>query len=272
MRANAPLRVGAAALLLASALPAQRIWTITGLPGVLEENAATGELLSAYPLPAPFVPFLAPVGDLSVDRATGTLWVTDGMTVGRIARTGGPPIEAYPTPPPFGPLTGLAYDTTAGVPNLWLTDGLLIGNFGIGPAGLFPLAPAFFGPFPGLTGIDLDSSTGTLWVVDGLGVTANLAAIGGAVIGILPAPVGAFGPPFSGIAVDTSLPGGPLVPRVWLLAFGGVVNLLSGAVTTAYTFVGTTHEGIGWGPVPNRYGAGTAGPAGFLPEIDSAGG
>ncbi|HET6203247.1 MAG TPA: hypothetical protein VFI25_10650 [Planctomycetota bacterium] len=270
MRTTSLLSI-AAAFALAPSLRAQRIWTVTGLPGVLEENAATGALLSAYPLPAPFVPFAAPAGDLSVDRATGTLWITDGLTVGQVARTGGPPLAAYPVPPPMGPLTGLAYDTTAGFPNLWMTDGFLIGNYGIGPFGLFPLAPPFPGPLPALTGLDYDSSTGTLWVVGAAGASANVTPFG-AVLGFFPPPLGAFGPPFSGIAVDTSLPGGPLVARVWLLALGGIVNLLTGAVAEDYIFVGTTHEGIGWAPMPNRYGAGTAGPAGFLPEIDSIGG
>ncbi|MCI0587069.1 MAG: hypothetical protein L0323_09545 [Planctomycetes bacterium] len=59
------LLFSAAALLLAPAVSARRIWTITGLPGVLEENATTGELLSAYPLPPPFVPFLAPLSPVA---------------------------------------------------------------------------------------------------------------------------------------------------------------------------------------------------------------
>jgi hypothetical protein len=255
---------------LASLAPAQRIWTLSGLPGVIEESAATGALLSAFALPPPLVPFAAPLGDLAVDRATGTLWLTDGFTIAQATRTGGAILRAEPVPPPFGPLTGLAFDVSVGLPNLWITDGFLVGNFGIAPAGLFPLAPPFPAPFPALVGLDFDSATGTLWVLDGLGAIANVDPFG-LVLGFV-APPAVVLAPYTAIAVDTTLPGGPLVPRVWVRGADDIENLLTGAVVEGYEFVGATSEGIGFAPMPNRYGAGTPGPSGFVPDIDWVGG
>jgi len=262
--------VGFVLAVLVTPASAQRIWTLSGLPGVIEENASTGAILSAFYLPPPLVPFAPPFGDLSVDRAGGALWLTDGFTIARVARTGGMLLDAEPVPPPFGPLTGLSFDTTVGIPNLWITDGFLVGNFGLGPFGLFPLAPFFPSPLPGLVGIDYDSSTGTLWILDGVGGIANVDPFG-LVLAFAPPPAVVL-PPYSAITVDTTLPGGPAVPRVWVLGVGGIENLLTGAVITGYGFAGAASEGIGFAPMPNRYGAGTPGPLGFVPEIDWTGG
>lgn len=162
----------------------------------------------------------ATLGDVAVNRATNTTWVTDGLVISGYTPAGvvfttflalGPVLPA--------PLTGLGFDGAAGI--LWATDGALVTGVLPPPAGCFPgPAAVVFPPFPIFppgaiaTDVEWDPVTGVLLVCDVAGFVSDWL-IGGA-----PGPLPPFGAPFCpvgpllGLAVDsgaTALVGAPVV-------------------------------------------------------------
>ncbi|MHC5210428.1 MAG: hypothetical protein ACYTG2_06910 [Planctomycetota bacterium] len=199
----------------------------------------------SYAVPAPCAAAPPPpglagsvLGDIALDKVTGTVFVTDGVVVGEYAVGGSPPllppgtpINAWfppPTAPPMAPLSGMGYDSAAGI--LWVTDGALIAGFGPSVPGSCVSPPVLIPPFPHgvpgaafLTDVDWDPSSGTLWASDlatspsgSSGTVWNILVGGGlgpgGVFGLGFLPSNGF-PPL-GVAYDTATPGGPPNPPV----------------------------------------------------------
>ncbi len=150
------------------------------------------------PLPASGI--LAPAlrsGGMTINQVTSTVYSSDGVIITFDYN----PLYAPFTPPPplplpalapalmtSGPITGLALDTTTGI--LWMTDGLSFGGFTPLPpfVSVTPIIPITF-TVPGtagLTGLDIDSVSGTLWGCDFIGNVYNFTTAG---IGVGPQPV-----------------------------------------------------------------------------------
>jgi hypothetical protein len=225
------LSLVAALLLAASPLSAQSLYGISGgaaiTSTVLEFTGPpagpcgypNGPLLGAFPT---FVPFLCPTvgptplppaifGDVAHDHITDLVWATNGPMITAYTPAG-VPVTSFPVPPPLGLLTGLGFNSAAGI--LWMTDGALVMPIvPPGPGCVPPLliVPPFPSPSPGvLTDIDWDPFTGTLFGCDVLGFVTNMTAAGAiGPFGIFPVLGGCLpplGPPLQGLAVDTATP------------------------------------------------------------------
>ncbi len=153
-------------------------------------------------------------GGMTIDQVTGLVYSSDGFT---IAFDFNPLYAPFTTPPPVplpvpapplsgGPITGMALDTTAGI--LWLTDGISLGGFTptppFVPVTLPVLLPFVIPGTAGLTGLDFDSSTGTLWGCDLTGAIFNFTTAG---VGVGPQPVSvvplpSFSSGLGGLAVN----------------------------------------------------------------------
>lgn len=116
--------------------------------------------------------------------APGLLWITDGLLYGAVplglgCPAGVLPFVVGPFPVPIGPIFAgpigdLDFDAATG--SLLACDAFgLVGSFfpgalGVGPYGVFPVAPGPCGLAPGLMGIAFDKAlpgTGTFYVTDG---------------------------------------------------------------------------------------------------------
>jgi hypothetical protein len=136
--------------------------------------------------------------------APGLLWITDGVLYGAVplglgCPVGPLPFVVGPFPVPIGPIFAgpigdLDFDPTTG--SLLACDALgIVGSFfpgaaGVGPFGVFPVAPGACGLAPGLMGIAFDKAlpgTGTFYVTDGVTVARLLP-------GGVPAPLTFYSP------------------------------------------------------------------------------
>ena len=146
-----------------------------------------------------------PPGDASYDGLVNRIWFTNGQILASRPSPNFP--FAAPAIPPFpiapgviaaigGPVTGIALNPVANVMFLVAAPGIVVG---VTPAPGTPIVvPPFALPFvgPGISGLDYDSVTNSLFVCDLNGVVTNVA-IGGA---LLAPPIGPLGIP--GVAGD----------------------------------------------------------------------
>jgi hypothetical protein len=188
----------------------------------------------SFPASVPLPATGFPLGDLTMNNATGVVFHTNGPLIGTQNHPQYPAIG--PTFPPFagpagmGALTGIAIDSAAGI--LWCTDGATCvgvapvpGTPVIVPA--FPLAPLGL-LAPPVTGLDWDPVTGSLWAVTS----------GGAVYNFMPGPV-ALAPvmfPLPAIAgipiVDIVIDRHPgAFPGIYVQAFGLIANYATGVIS-----------------------------------------
>lgn len=230
MRSRSPFLLSAALVLggiATTSASAQSLWgTDPGASGAMNFTApfacSAGPIAGGFPFfpagvfPCPTVgPFGAVVGppgvgDITVDRATNTIWVTDGITITNFTRAGAL-IRSIPAPAGMAPVTGLGWGIIAGVSALVVTGGPFAAVIVPPPApGCAPapfLVPPTPLPVPGSTDIDFDPVSGTFFYTTLGGMIVNLLLPGGAIgpFGVMP--VAAFACPLgipTGIAVDVS--------------------------------------------------------------------
>ena len=223
---------------------AATVLEMTGPPAAC--GYPTGPLLSAFPilagfgcpLPGPVPPPPGILGDLAVNKATDTIWVTDGLAIGEYVASGpalGTPITGF-VPLPFGGLiTGLGFDSAGGL--LWMTDGVLAqavipppppGCPGVGVVAIPPFPLPVAGP---ATDIEWDPLSGTLWVCDIAGMVTNVMIGGGlGPFGAFPAAPGPCGlmPVLQGLALD----------NVGTTLFGIPTMYVTDGFMVAYMFLG----------------------------------
>lgn len=183
------------------------------LPSQLDPPGG-GALFGFEPLPGTGVLAPGPLsGGMAINQVTSTIYSSDGfvITTDFNPRYGpfvgvipfpGPPA---PAPPVItgGPITGMALDTVAGI--LWMTDGFGVGGF-TPAAPYLPIVPPFPLPFiapfgAGISGLDWDPATGTLWACDILGGIYNFTPAG-APVGPQPVSVIPTVGPLGGLAVN----------------------------------------------------------------------
>lgn len=257
-----------AALLAPSRAPAQSQYLLDGPGGTVLEITGlpagpcgypSGPLVSAFPYimvgpcptPGP-VPPGSPFGDIAVDKTGDTIFVTDGFIVGRYSRAGILLNSMAVTPVGLGPLTGLGYDSAAGI--LWMTDSLLVAGVipppipTCGPAAI--VFPPFPSPFPAagpITDLGWDPVSGTVVLGHVTSLVSSATPFGAAVLA--PYPAGAAAgcplPTITGLDVDTAL---------------GVPGASALYVTDGFI---VSHELLGGGPVPPTFGT----PFGCFPTL-----
>ncbi|MCB9831023.1 MAG: hypothetical protein H6807_01010 [Planctomycetes bacterium] len=221
------------AALLAAALPAQTVWTVDGnalgamtphyLPSPGYPVGAPG-FTGPAPLPqaAALPPALFPAGGVAIDETTSRVFTTDGLQIATDHHNlyapfvpGGllPPLAPAPILLTGAPLTGMGADPVGN--RLFVTDG---GSYGACTLGfpftlLGPAVPFPFGMPPGLrlTGIDYETSTGSLWGVDVAGNIYHWMPFGPA-IGPQPVAIAASPLPMTGLAVNECNGPGALAP------------------------------------------------------------
>ena len=155
------LLLGAALLSAPTAVFAQSLYSISGgIPGTSIVNEFTGPPGGACAYPngpglvafATAVPFACPtvgptppapslLGDVAHDHKGDVVWATNGPLVTAYTPAGAV-ITSFPTPAPLGPLTGLGFNTAAGI--LWMTDGALV--MGVAAPGPCVRAAGHHGP------------------------------------------------------------------------------------------------------------------------------
>jgi hypothetical protein len=216
-----------------------------------------GPSVSRFPVPeaVPLLPTGFPLGDLTMDNATGVIYHTNGTMIGSTNHPAYAPITPvfppFPAPPMIGPLTGIAIDSAGGI--LWCTDGAFC--VGVSPVPgtpvivpVFPLAPLVL-LAPPVTGLDWDPVTGSLWAVTS----------GGAVYNFLPGPVALAptmlplpniaGIPVVDIVVDRH-PGA--FPGIYVQCFGLIANYVSGVISpTPAPLTPGIEDGIAYHNYPN---------------------
>jgi hypothetical protein len=252
------------------------VFETTGPPAAC--GYPTGPITAFFPYIAPFVPcpivgpvaFVPPfIGDVATNRATNTIWVTDGFIFTEYVGSGaayGTPVRSFPLPPGLavpGPITGMdvVLPPFAAAPMLLVTDGAFVAGIVPPPAPgcVLPAiaVPGF--PLPGagpITDLAWSPNTGSFWVCNLVGVVSNWLLPAGA-----PGPGGAFPvapgppcgliPPLTGIAVDVSTPN----------AFGSPIEIYAtDGVTVARFSIGGVP-----GPVPTFYSPLACFPAGTPP-------
>jgi hypothetical protein len=218
----------------------------------------TGPILG-IPFPSP-MPFACPTaitggpppgifGDIAVDKAADTIWVTDGFLLTEYTPAG-VVIRSFLLPPGLvvpGPLTGLGYDPTLG--GLWVTDGLMgaliappppPGCGGL-PLVLFPAFPLIAGGgAPPFTDIEMDPFSGTLFLCDAGGVISNVVPPGGAPGPFAPfLAVGGFCPlaaPLQGLGFDTAATPVNALPTLYVTDGFIVAYMLPGGPPAPPTF------------------------------------
>ena len=183
------------ALALGSAIQAQRLATYVPAGALIAELQPPTPLFPG-PVPpglvypqVPAMPLMpAPAGDSTFNNLVGYHWVTNGAIMAAQPTPMFPPLgpvpAAFPIPPAVlaaiggGPVTAIALDAVGGI--MWLAGapGIVIG---VAPV---PAMPVMVPPFPipllapPCTGLDWDSATGSLYAVNGLGVTYNFTPAG----------------------------------------------------------------------------------------------
>jgi hypothetical protein len=191
----------------------------------LAPNAATPRFM---PLGGPAFP----LGDLSMDDATGLIWETDGFLI-QATPNGRYPALAAPFPPSpafLPPLTGLAVNSAAGV--LYVTDGVLLFTLAAAPPFAFAAPPvplAFPAVAPPYTGLDYDPIAGLIYACDAGGFVYYFTTLG---VPSGPNPV--FAPP-PGLGPVTDLAARPaIVVGMFVQVLGlGVLDYTSGALQPA---------------------------------------
>jgi hypothetical protein len=182
------------------------VFETTGPPAAC--GFPTGPFVAAFPTLAPFAacpgtagpaPFVVPfIGDVATNRATNTIWVTDGFTFTEYVGSGpayGTPVRNFVLPLGLAlpaPVTGMdvVMPPFVAAPILLVTDGALVAGILPPPrAGLRAAAiaiPAF--PVPGglMTDLAWSPTTGSFWVCNAAGIVSNWL-LGGA-----PGPGGIF--------------------------------------------------------------------------------
>ena len=232
-----PIRyLGAAIALLALPLSAQTLVTYDGVSSYAEFAGPSDPTWCGYPSgplgiplptggPAACTPGLTPVpaglpgmaGGVAYDSFNDWILLSDGFLVEVYQASSGAFVDAFTSPMQ---IFGMGYDPTARI--LWATDGSLlvyglvvppVGTCG-GPAG-FAVTPFPVGTNGMLSGIDWDPLTGSLWVVDSLGLVQSVLPTGA------PGPFGPYavapgpcwpGPgawPYLRVALDDASPFGP---------------------------------------------------------------
>jgi hypothetical protein len=221
-------------LAAADAARAQTLYSISGPAATVSEQTGPGAgpcgypsvpFLGAFPTPAAWGcatvgAFAAPpalVGDVAVNRAGDVIWATSGAVITGYTPAGAV-VNSFAVPPAlvpgFLPITGMGYDSAAGV--LWLCSAGAACAIAPPPAPgcaapvlvvpPFPL-PAATGPY---TDIDWDPSTASLFLSSAVGgLVANIFP-GGAMgpFGIFPAGAPCALGMLTGLAVDHAAPAG----------------------------------------------------------------
>ena len=239
------------------------VFETTGPPAAC--GFPTGPFVAAFPTLAPFAacpgtagpaPFVVPfIGDVATNRATNTIWVTDGFTFTEYVGSGpayGTPVRNFVLPLGLAlpaPVTGMdvVLPPFVAAPILLVTDGALVAGILPPPApGCVPPAvaiPAF--PVPGglMTDLAWSPTTGSFWVCNAAGIVSNWLLGGapgpGGIFPVAPGPPCGLLPLLTGIAVDVSTPN----------AFGSPLELYAtdGAAVARFTIGGAP------GPVPTFY-------------------
>lgn len=253
---------------------------VGGFPYALGSPCTPGSPLTPGPIipPAP----QGRAGGMTTNALTDTVWVTDGLAVTEFTAAGAP-LVGWPSAILPGPLTGLAFDSLAGI--LFMTDGVSIVGVLPGAAGCVPPTiavapwPALPTGSPPLTGLTWDPA-GFLWGVDAAGGiwTIPPGVPGAFAFPVIPDPVcGALGPlgPMQGISLDrASLAGLAGFPPALYVTDGiTIVYVAIGGGPAAPTFYTTANcipvagapiSGLAYTSHGITYGKGTD-PAGLVP-------
>jgi hypothetical protein len=295
----------AAVVLLALSTGAQTLYGVSGGASAVVEASGppggacaypNGPFMSgfptavAFPCPTAFVgaPPPAILGDIAVDKAADTIWVTDGVLITEYT-VAGAALTSFALPLGVavpGPLTGLGYDTAAGL--LWITDGFFANAFpppappgcGVVPAVPVPFALPVAGP---ATDIEWDPLTGTLFVCDVTGAITNVIP-GGAIgpFGVFPA-IGAgcpMAPGLQGLAVNTaSLGPAAAGPMLYVTDGAMIEHILPGGALAPPTFYTPAPcfptlaplNGLAFAAHGLPFGAGADNSGGAAPTIGSIG-
>jgi len=199
-----------AGLLLAPVATAQTTWTLSTGPATMNHHTFAGipvpPPFPAFPAPPPIAPFFPPLpmGGDDVNRAAGTLWMTDGMMVVNTTPAGAV-IGVFPVPPAVGgPLTGITVDPFTGL--LWVTTPVTYAS--LTPFGaliaVFPIPAALPPPATGIA-FNTYVAGGILYIINAPGFIASLIP-GGPVLMVTPPPlIAMLPPPYTGIGFDTSV-------------------------------------------------------------------
>lgn len=218
-----------------------------------------GPSVPRFPVPqlVPMPPTGFPLGDLTMNNATGVIFHTNGFLIATTNHPAYPPLAPvfppFPGPGLLGPLTGIAIDSAAGI--LWVTDGVACA--GVAPV---PGVPIIVPPFPlaplgiigaPITGLDWDPITGSLWACSAMGFVYNF--LPGPVA--LAPPLPPMGPPSAVDIVVDRHPGA--FPGIYVQFLGVMVNYATGIPTpTAPPVPAGLEDGIAYHNYPDVLPAG----------------
>lgn len=295
----------AAALLLAPPLAAQTLLDLNSLGATVFETTGppaacgypTGPVTALFPYAVPFlpcpptagpVPFAAPfLGDVATNRATNTIWVTDGIVFTEYVGSGpayGTPVRSFVMPPGLavpGPVTGMdvVLPPFAVAPMLLVTDGVFVAGVVPPPAPgcvlpVVVIPPFVLPPVAGpMTDLAWSPNTASFWVCNLAGFVSNwLLPVGapgpGGIFPVAPGPPCGLIPPLTGIAVDVSTPnvfGSPIEiyatdgVTVGRFTIGGPPGPIPTFYSPFFCFPAGTPplNGIGFSLHPIAYGVGT---------------
>lgn len=185
-----------------------------------------GTFFGVEPLPASGALAIGPrEGGMTINQKNGVVYCSDGVLVtfdnNPLHLPFTPPAPTpLPAPAPAlgtgGPITGMALDTLGGI--LWMTDGPTLQGFTPLPPFL-PVTPLYNLPFAtpgtvGLSGLDIDNATGTLWGCDPFGNIFNFTTaavpIGLQPVSVVPLAAGSGG--LGGLCVNRTNGAGAVTP------------------------------------------------------------
>jgi hypothetical protein len=150
-------------------------------------------------------------GDSTFDNLTGLHWYTNGLTLVAQPTPAFPATAPAPAPFPIsagvigalgGPISGIAMNAGANI--LWMCSSASRLIVGVTPIPGTPVVVAPFAVPAGtapLTGLEWDSMSGSLFVVESSGLIQNIAP-GGALLAPLVMPVVGFPGPVADVAID----------------------------------------------------------------------
>lgn len=303
MRARLYLIACAAAAASTDSTDAQTVYAYDGATAIVGERAGPPAGICAYPdgreihnFSASGFPFgcpiadtaLPPLGGMAVNKATDTVWVTDGFVITEYPPRDAP-LRSFGVPAGFA-LTGMGWDSAAGI--LWVTDGVVVAGIVPPPppgCGMLPVlaSPPFLLPSlpaPPATGITWDSVSGSLFVCDAGGFVTNVMPGGAPGPFAVASVVGAgcsLTPPITGITMDSAA-SATGVPVYYasdssgnvgaFFALGGLANPSFHTPAPCFdVFLPVSVSGIAFSAHGLAYGAGADTTGLSAPEIFSTG-
>ncbi|MFK7741060.1 MAG: hypothetical protein AB8H80_12130 [Planctomycetota bacterium] len=241
-RLHALASVSLAMFLTAAAAPGQRLLAYDPMSAAVHELQPPDVVLpgpfppvavySSVPvLPAPPGAAVATPGDSTFDNRGGMHWFTNGLVVASMPTPTFPPLvpPVSPTPIPAvilaaigGPVTGMAIDPAANILYLCSAAGIVIGV--TATPGLAVVVPAFDIPpgVSGITGLEWDGRTASLWACDA-GSTCYHFLPSGVALGAPVVPAFAPPGPAGDVAIDKMAKANPVGVRPLYVTGGGMV-------------------------------------------------